>query len=84
MAGERAARSLSNFGRALDRLEEAVAEPEGANRLVIDGTIQRFEFAIEVFWKTLKHLLDEEGLPTSTPREAMRAAHGVLLARGQR
>jgi nucleotidyltransferase substrate binding protein (TIGR01987 family) len=77
MSGERAGRSLANLGRALDRLEEAVAEPEGANRLVIDGTIQRFEFALELFWKTLRRVLEEEGVATATPREAIGAGYAA-------
>jgi nucleotidyltransferase substrate binding protein (TIGR01987 family) len=67
--------SLANLGRALDRLEEALAEPESANRLVVDGTIQRFEFAIELLWKTLKRVLAAEGIETATPRETVRAAY---------
>ena len=40
----------------------------------MDGTIQRFEFVIELFWKTLKRLLAAEGIQTGTPREAMQRA----------
>jgi len=42
----RAAQSLQHLGRALERLREALQEPE-VNSLVVDGTIQRFEFVIE-------------------------------------
>jgi nucleotidyltransferase substrate binding protein (TIGR01987 family) len=74
---EKLAISLRNLGEALDRLEEAVAEPEGANRLVIDGTIQRFEFSVELFWKTLRRALEREGIIASTPRETLRAAYAA-------
>jgi len=37
----------------------------------IDGTIQRFEFVIELYWKTLKRLLALEGINTYTPRESL-------------
>lgn len=75
MSDAKLGQSLANLGRALDRLEEALAEPEAANSLVVDGTIQRFEFAIELLWKTLKRFLAFEGIETATPRETMRAAY---------
>lgn len=65
--------SIGNLGQALDRLEEALAVPEG-QPLAIDGTIQRFEFSLELFWKTLKRLLAEEGVKTTTPRETLKEA----------
>lgn len=65
--------SLRNLRRALDRLGEALEVPE-RNTLAVDGTIQRFEFALELFWKTLKRLLAEEGVETSTPKETLRKA----------
>ncbi|NBC32465.1 MAG: nucleotidyltransferase [Alphaproteobacteria bacterium] len=65
--------SVANLGRALDRLEEALAEPT-TNKLAIDGTIRRFEFALELFWKTLKRLLAAEGIETATPRQALKQA----------
>ena len=66
-------RSLRKLTRALGRLDEALAEPED-NPLVIDGTIQRFEFVFELFWKTLRRFLAEEGVTATTPREALQAA----------
>ena len=61
------------MGRALERLREALAQPED-NPLAIDGTIQRFEFAIELCWKVLRRFLIREGITTTTPREAMQQA----------
>jgi hypothetical protein len=63
-------RALDALGRALDRLREALAEPE-ANPLAIDGTSQRFEFATELAWKALRRHLLREGIVTTTPREAL-------------
>ena len=42
--------------------------------LAIDGTIQRFEFAIELSWKAMRRLLIREGVTTNTPREALQEA----------
>jgi nucleotidyltransferase substrate binding protein (TIGR01987 family) len=73
MSDSEAARALAALGRAIDRLREALAEPEG-NPLAVDGTIQRFEFAIELSWKAIRRLLLREGVATSTPREALQEA----------
>lgn len=71
---EKLNQSLINLGRALDRLDEALAEPT-TNPLAIDGTIQRFEFGLELFWKTLKRLLAVEGVEATTPRDTLKHAH---------
>lgn len=66
--------SISNLERALSRLEEALLEDE-QNSLIIDGTIQRFEFTIELYWKMLKRLLMSEGVEATTPKEALKEAY---------
>jgi nucleotidyltransferase substrate binding protein (TIGR01987 family) len=69
-------RSLGQLERALDRLREALAQP-ATNPLAIDGTIQRFEFTIELFWKVMKRLLSREGVDARTPRETLRGAYAA-------
>ena len=76
MSTSKTLQSLPNLGAALGRLREALQEPE-TNPLAVDGTIQRFEFVIELFWKTLKRLLAAEGIQTDTPREAIQQAFQV-------
>lgn len=67
--------SLKNLGNALNRLAEALAEPE-ENTLVVDATIQRFEFVLEMFWKTLKRILEHEGITNAaTPKEVLKQAY---------
>lgn len=68
--------SIVNLGNALKRLEEALNEKH-PNPLYIDGTIQRFEFAIELFWKTLKRLLESEGILANTPKDVLKKAYAV-------
>ena len=41
---------------------------------MVDGTIQRFEFTLELYWKTLKRLLLSEGIDAKTPRETLKEA----------
>lgn len=74
MTDPKARQSLYNLGQAMDRLAEALAEPS-ANSLIVDGTIQRFEFVIELFWKTFKRFLAHEGIQTKTPRESLQQAY---------
>ncbi len=50
---------LADLERALARLNDAARLPPDTP-LLVDGTIQRFEFAFELFWKTLKILLEQE------------------------
>ncbi|MEW6379025.1 MAG: nucleotidyltransferase substrate binding protein [bacterium] len=73
MNDPQAVQSVRNLGNALQRLREALQEPEG-NSLAVDGTIQRFEFVIELYWKMLKRLLASEGIETYTPRESLQRA----------
>ena len=44
--------------------------------LAVDGTVQRFELAFELAWKTLRDALADEGLD-ETPRDALRQSFGV-------
>lgn len=73
---EKTSQSIENLKRALSRLEEAInssAVEHGS--LLVDGTIQRFEFCIELLWKVLKRALLENGVETGTPREAIQKAY---------
>lgn len=70
MSERKSRTSLDHLERALDRLRDALAVPADAP-LAIDGTIQRYEFTIELTWKTLKRALSNEGIETATPREAI-------------
>lgn len=74
MSARQRDRSLANLDRALARLEKALRVPRDAP-LAVDGTIQRFEFAIELTWKSLKRVLADEGVETATPREAVAQAY---------
>lgn len=65
--------SLANLRKAMDRLREALEVPR-TDPLVVEGTIQRFEFVIEIFWKALKRALEYEGIVVKTPRESLKQA----------
>lgn len=61
------ATSVVEFKKAVLKLEEALAQPK--NDFLRDSTIQRFEFSIELSWKTCKKLM---GTATSAPKDVIR------------
>jgi nucleotidyltransferase substrate binding protein (TIGR01987 family) len=71
-------KKLKDFENALQRLEEAV-EKTKANvgkeeySFFRDSTIQRFEFTLEIAWKSIKQfLLEHDGLECRSPKACMR------------
>lgn len=68
--------SLSNLEKALTKLEDALKIPKD-RELVVEGTIQRFEYVIELMWKTLKRALEFEGIHPKTPRESVKEAFKI-------
>lgn len=63
---------IQNFEKALDRLKEAVNSAK--DDLDKDGVIQRFEFTVELLWKTLKAILEYQGLECYSPRSCIKEA----------
>ena len=39
-----------------------------------NGMVQRFEFTLELAWKTMRDFLTEEGFSVGSPKETMRQA----------
>ncbi len=74
MSASKLEQSLRNLEKAVQRLREALDEPR-SNALAVDGAIQRFEFVFELNWKTLKHMLEAEGVAAATPRAVIREAY---------
>jgi len=68
--------SLTNLGKAVGKLKDALQVPTD-RELVFEGTIQRFEYVIELCWKTMKRALEYEGIKTKTPRESIKQAYAV-------
>src|SRR5207244_13524436 len=63
---------LHQFGRALSRLQEALALPQDS--VVRDACIQRFEFTFETAWKSIQADAAAEGAECTSPRDCFRAA----------
>ena len=53
--------------KAVLKLKEAVAQPK--NEFIRDSVIQRFEFCVELSWKTSKKIM---GTGSSAPKEVVR------------
>lgn len=72
---------LENFRKAVARLREAVDLSNTPHELVIrDGVIQRFEFTMELAWKTAREYLLLEGeTDSNSPKPVMRTAFRVGL-----
>lgn len=74
MTLERIKEVYEDYKNAVKRLKEALDEDILMSSLVIDGTIQRFEFTFELAWKLAKSVLDYNGVIASTPRFAVKEA----------
>lgn len=59
--------SLVEYSKALVALEKALREPK--SDIVRDATIQRFEFCVELAWKSAKKVM---GTATSAPKSVIR------------
>src|SRR5579872_5624048 len=71
-----------SFGRAVALLRDALKDgPAPLNDLEKEGTIQRFEYTVELAWKTLKDYLEESGvqLTSVTPKSVVKAAFAARL-----
>ncbi len=76
MNSERLNRNLINFAKALTRFSEVLQEPESL--IVLDATIQRFEFTYELMWKTLKNFLENiHGIRVISPRQVFKEAYAL-------
>lgn len=71
--------NMDKLDKALKSLHVMVDKPMDIDRSNIDATIQRFEFCVELFWKTLKHVLTDLGVDVNYPRDTLQAAYAGKL-----
>jgi len=68
---------LPDFADALDQFELALGMP-AENDVVRAGCIQYFEFTFELAWKTIKTVLESQGVTdTHTPRTCLKHAFAM-------
>lgn len=74
---------FSNYKRAFILLQEAIEamSESGLSQLEKEGTIQRFEYTMELAWKVMKDYLENEGVVFDqiTPRCVIRKAFETNL-----
>lgn len=58
---------VSEFSKAVRQLALAIAQPK--NEFIRDSVIQRFEFSVELAWKTSKKIM---GTSTAAPKDIIR------------
>jgi nucleotidyltransferase substrate binding protein (TIGR01987 family) len=66
---------LSNFEKALDRLQDALKDGTGKLSLLEkEGVVQRFEYSLELAWKTARDYLEGTGaiIDPITPRQVVK------------
>jgi len=69
---------LNDFKNSLKRLNEAINETyknlgNDYYPFFRDSAIQRFEFTVEIMWKSMKHyLLEKEGIECVSPKNCLR------------
>ena len=79
---------IEHYISALAQLEQAVViyQKSQQDALYRDGLIQRFEFTVELAWKSIKEYLEDQGstTPIATPRAVLKeafaagATHGII------
>lgn len=74
MTLERIKDIYGDFKKALERLKEALGEDLSKGSIVVDGTIQRFEFSFELSWKLARAILSHNGIEVETPRLIIKEA----------
>jgi len=71
-----------NLSRAVSLLRDALKNgPDALNDLEKEGTAQRFEYTVELAWKTMKDYLEHSGVLLSpvTPKNTVKAAFAARL-----
>ena len=78
---------FESFDRALALLSAALQQgPAALNQLEKEGAVQRFEYTLELAWKTVKDYLEASGvvLAAVTPRQVIKDAFAAkVVADGQ-
>lgn len=77
---------FENYEKALRLLREALVGNAQLSALEKVGTVQRFEFTVELAWKTMKDYLEMSGvvINTVTPRQVVKQAFAAkMISDGQ-
>ncbi len=72
---------MESYEKALALLREALTDIESLSPLEKEGTVQRFEFTVELAWKTMKDFLEGNGvvLDEITPGNVIKQAFAAKI-----
>ncbi|MDQ6939476.1 MAG: nucleotidyltransferase substrate binding protein [Verrucomicrobiota bacterium] len=73
---------FQSFDRALLLLRQGLERgPDALNELEKEGVVQRFEYSLELAWKTAKDFLEDSGvlIDPITPREVIKQAFAARV-----
>ena len=65
---------FENFEKAFIQLEKGVRAFDKLDDIGKEGLIQRFEYSLELAWKTLKDYLESKGTIAKFPRDVIKIA----------
>lgn len=70
---------FEDYTKALDKLKAAILEQP--TEIIIDGTLQRYEFTFELAWKTMKDYLEYNGIidDVAAPRAIIKSAYSSKI-----
>lgn len=68
-----------NFEKAFLQLRSAVKSIDALDDLSKEGMIQRYEYTLELAWKTLKDFLESKAVIASFPKDVIRHAFQTEL-----
>lgn len=71
--------SFQQLDKALKALKVMIDKPIDPDRGVVDASIQRFEFCVELFWKHLKRIIESHGQSVFYPKDVLQAAYAGKL-----
>ncbi len=75
MKNQKISLNLLRAEKALLSLKNIAYKAHEIDRSNIDASIQRFEFTVELFWKLLRHMLEEKGVEVQYPKDVLRQAY---------
>ncbi len=70
---------IEKFRKSIDRLQEVLGRKLDEDNIVLDASIQRFEFTFENAWKTVKMFLKSKGQDCFSPGDCIKTAFKIGL-----
>jgi nucleotidyltransferase substrate binding protein (TIGR01987 family) len=70
---------FQNFDKAFKQLKNGLERLDSLDNLAKEGLIQRFEYTLELAWKTLKDYLEANEVITNFPKEVIRQSYKTEL-----